>query len=122
MEITKRMNKSENSWESGLAVDFPIPPTLPFFCSSEAIEKLPYSLFYCLLYMLGCAVVMAFGFYLYYRRSFLLLRNGFRGDRQYTDEESGNSRKLLRMLCREPNTSSVDVETTDIYGNQRVTG
>jgi hypothetical protein len=108
--------------DPGLAVDFPMQQTLPFFCSPDVIQKFPYSIFYCAAYLIGCAIVMAFGFYMYFRRSLRhqLRRNGYNIDRQNTKKESNNSTELRGMLRSGSNSESSKFEIPIFDGNQRI--
>ena len=75
-----------------------VSKTTPVFCFPEFIEKLPISLTYCFLYMLGCVFVIGFGFYLYFRR-ILMVRNGYSNDEQNSVGQLRDS-KILRGMFR----------------------
>jgi hypothetical protein len=70
---------------------------VPIFCLPEFIDKLPISLTFCFIYIIGCLIVIGLGLYFYLRR--LNRRNGHYDDEQDTSGELSNS-KILRGLFR----------------------
>lgn len=78
---------------------------LPVFCFPEMIDKMPMSLTYCFLYLLGCAMTMAVGFYVYYKKKLeYKLKNGHRYDRQDSKEQPSDQTVLPRLLRRRSNS------------------
>jgi hypothetical protein len=79
---------------------------LPVFCFPEMIEKMPMSLTYCFLYLLGCALTMAFGFYVYYKKKleYKLKNNGHSLNRQNSTKQSNDVPLLPRLLRRRSNS------------------
>ena len=112
-----------SDWASGLVVDF-LPTTLPTFCFPDIIEKAPINLLYCILYMVGCAIVMASGFYLYFRRNYQikLLKNEHAGDRQNIDVHSGHKGRLRRLFSSKSDSEPRETEISMLHGDQQVSG
>jgi hypothetical protein len=122
LNLTNVSMKDYKFNDPGLAVDFPMQQTLPFFCSPDVIQKFPYSIFYCAAYLIGCAIVMAFGFYMYFKRNLKLQlrRNGYNINRQDTKKESDNSTELRGMLRSGSNSESSKFEIPIFDGSQRI--
>jgi hypothetical protein len=94
---------------SSFAVDFSsfLQHPLPVFCFPEFIEKLPFSLSYCFVYLLGCGIVMGIGFYFYYKRWFeLKFLNGHANDQLYFEAKSKNENKLHWLFCCRSNSKN----------------
>ena len=113
-----------NNWRSGLAVDFPLPTTLPTFCFPDIIEKAPINLIYCILYMIGCAAIMASGFFLYFRRNYhlKLMNNEHSGDKHNIEVHSEHKGPLRRMFSGRSDSDPQHTELSMLNGDQRVPG
>ena len=104
--------------------------TVPIFCFPELIEKLPISLTYCFLYMLGCVLVIGFGFYLYFQRilkhrtttqssaeqTINTFSNGYTNSEQNTVGKQGNAKILRGML---PHGSDSPMHASPVFNGSK---
>jgi len=83
---------------------------VPVFCFPDVIAKMPMSLTYCFLYMMGCVFIIGCGFYHYFRRIIKqqtnINNNGHADNQQDFMGEQGNS-KILRGMFRRGQNSEV---------------
>ena len=98
---------------------------LPIFCFPEVIEKIPISLTYCFIYLLGSDVTIGVGFYLYFyyifksklagvlhdeeKTSTIKVKDGHRQNKQDTNGKPDNKTLLSRMLPSKQDTEMSEV-------------
>ena len=98
---------------------------VPIFCFPEIIEKLPISLTYCFIYLLGSTGAIALGFYLYYKRMLreklwinISTGNEYFNDKQNPEEQSSNKKILRGMLRRGQDSVTGNFKVTSIDGDK----
>jgi hypothetical protein len=107
------MNNSQKNSSMDIAYDFDAS-TVPVFCFPEIIEKMPISLTYCFIYLIGTVLVVGYGFYLYYKKMMnhhQKNNNGYTNDKQYPETKPSDEAVLHRLLRSRPfpETSEVPV-------------
>jgi hypothetical protein len=88
---------------------------MPIFCFPDMIEKLPMSLTYCIIYLIGCALVMGIGFYFYYKRlltaNLSSTYNGHNDNKPDIESDPSNGKKIHRLLRGRSITQPEKVKT-----------
>jgi len=91
---------------------------LPVFCFPEVIEKIPISLTYCFIYLLGSAILTGCGFYLYFHYMFKakLKKKFFKSisKEEFNDGYVENQQNIIRARNDKgllPRMSSVEHDT-----------
>jgi len=82
---------------------------VPVFCFPEVIAKMPMSLTYCFLYMMGCVFIIGCGFYHYFsrivkQRQTNINDDGYVDNQQNFMGERGDSKILRGMFRRGQNS------------------
>ena len=107
--------KNSSQMDFGFVTDIATHP-LPVFCFPEVIAKIPMSLTYCFLYMIGCVFIVGCGFYHYFRRIVKqknINNDGHVGNQQNFTGEQGNSKILRGMFRRGQNTEMHQIPVID---------
>ena len=105
-----RQSVAENPLHKLIFGDISTNP-LPVFCFPELIEKLPVSLTYCFIYMLGCVLIIGCGYYFYLRRILFNLNNnnGHSDNEPDIIREFSYSQILRRLFCSRSNTEMREI-------------
>ena len=101
--------------DSGFITDIGTNP-VPVFCLPEVIAKLPMSLTYCFLYMMGCVFIIGCGFYHYFSRFVKRQKNinyGHVDNQQDFMGEQCDSKVLRGLLRRGQNTEMYKISHND---------